>query len=302
LRLEEGITETFALLDVGFGDAAGEFTHAAEEGLTFGHADGAARVEDVEGVRAFEDVVVGRQDEAALQAGAGFGVEEVVHLAQARDVGNFKVVFAVLVLFGAADFAVGHARAPGFVPDGFGVVEGDEDALETIGDFDSHGVKGQAADLLEVGELGDFLAIEPDFPAQAPGGDGGLFPVVFDEADVVLARVNADGFERLEVEFLWVAGVGLEDDLVLVMYLEAVGVLAVAPIVGADGGFDVGDVPGFGSQHAQEGGGVHRSGTDLGVVGLGDEAAVRGPEVLEGEDEGLEGGGHSDQGSVLSVQ
>jgi hypothetical protein len=46
--------------------------------------------------------------------------------------------------------------------------------------------------LLEVGELGDFLAVEPDFPTEAPGGDGGLFPVVFDEADVVLARVNAE--------------------------------------------------------------------------------------------------------------
>jgi len=33
---------------------------------------------------------------------------------------------------------------------------------------------------------------------------------------------------------------------------------------------------------------------DLGVVGLGDEAAVIRPEVLEGEDEGLEGVRHGD--------
>jgi hypothetical protein len=43
----------------------------------------------------------------------------------------------------------------------------------------------------------------------------------------------------------------------------------------------------------REGVGVHRPCADLGVVGLGDEAAVVSPELLEFEDNGLEGGfGH----------
>jgi len=114
----------------------------------------------------------------------------------------------------------------------------------------------------------------------------------------VLTLVNAEGFERFEVEFLrarraWSRrGFGLEDDLVLVMHLEAVGVFAVAPVVGADGRLDVRHVPGFGSEHAQEGGGVHRPCADLGVVGLCDQASVRCPEVLKFEDDGLEGGRH----------
>ena len=74
--------------------------------------------------------------------------------------------------------------------------------------------------------------------------------------------------------------------------LEAVGVLAVAPVVRADGGLHVGHVPRLGTQHAQEGGRVHRPGADLGVVGLADQAAFCGPEFLELEDDGLEGGGH----------
>ncbi len=155
--------------------------------------------------------------------------------------------------------------------------------------LDRDRVERHAAHLLEVGELRDLLPVQPDLPAQAPGRDGGLFPVVFHEADVVLARVDAEGLERLEVEFLRVAGVGLEDDLVLVVQLEAVGVLAVAPIIRADRRLDVRHVPRLGPEHAQEGGRVHRPCADLGVVRLGDQASVRRPEVLECEDDFLEG-------------
>ena len=81
----------------------------------------------------------------------------------------------------------------------------DQDALEPVGDLDRHGVERHAAHLLEVGELRDLLPVEPDLPAQPPGGDGGLFPVILHKADVVLARVDADGFERLEIDLLRVA-------------------------------------------------------------------------------------------------
>jgi len=103
----------------------------------------------------------------------------------------------------------------------------------------------------------------------------------------VLARVNAEGFERVEVEFLRVARIGLEDDLKLRVQLKAVGILAITPVIGTDGRLDVGDVPRLGSEHAQEGVGIHRPRADLGVVGLGDQASVRGPEVLEFEDDFL---------------
>jgi hypothetical protein len=71
--------------------------------------------------------------------------------------------------------------------------------------------------------------------------------------------------------------------------LKAVGVLAITPVIGADRRLDVRHVPWLGSEHTQEGGRVHRPCTDLGVVRLCDQASVRCPEVLEFEDDFLEG-------------
>ena len=76
--------------------------------------------------------------------------------------------------------------------------------------------------------------------------------------------------QRLHVEFYRVAGVGFQDHLELGMLLEAVGIFAEAPIIGADGGFNIADVPWFGTQHPQEGGGIPRPRSDLGVVWLSD--------------------------------
>ncbi len=104
----------------------------------------------------------------------------------------------------------------------------------------------------------------------------------------MLARVDAQGLQRAQVQLLRVAGVGLEDDLELVVHLHAVGVLAVAPIIRADGGLYVGHVPRLRAQHAQGGGGVERAGAHLLVIGLPDEAALLSPEVLQAEDDGLE--------------
>ena len=149
-----------------------------------------------------------------------------------------------------------RSRVPADVAEIAHALQGHGDALQAVGDLDRDRVERHAARLLEVGELGDFLPVQPDFPAQAPGAQRGRFPVVFDKADVVLARVDAQRFQRLQVELLRVAGIGLEDDLELVVLLQAVGVLAVAAIIRADGGLDVGHVPRLRAQHAQEGGRV----------------------------------------------
>src|SRR5262249_19083140 len=58
---------TGARLDVALGAALGERAHAADEALPLGDADRAARVEEVEGVRALHAVVVGRKDEPGGQ-------------------------------------------------------------------------------------------------------------------------------------------------------------------------------------------------------------------------------------------
>ena len=71
--------------------------------------------------------------------------------------------------------------------------------------------------------------------------------------------------------------------------LQAVGVLTVAAISGAAAGLNVGGVPGFRTDGAQEGGRVESAGTHFHVQGLEDDAAVLRPEVLQGEDQALEG-------------
>src|SRR5690606_28961025 len=118
-------------------------------------------------------------------------------------------------------------------------------AFQAVGDFAGHRVALDAANLLEVGELGDFHAVEPDFPAQTPGAEGRRFPVVFHEADVVHQGVHADAAQRFQVQLLNIGRVRLEHHLELVVVLQAVGVFAVAAVGGPAGRLHVGGVPGF---------------------------------------------------------
>ena len=238
-------------------------------------------------MRALEHVIMSGQDELALQAGLSLGLEQVVHAAQALDICHLEVVAAVLLLSLQVDVAIRALGRPADLAEAGDALQGDGDALQPVGQLDRYRIEKLPASLLEVGELGDLLPIEPDFPAQAPGAQGGRLPVILHKADIVLARVDAERLERRQVKLLRVAGVGLEDDLELVVHLHAVGVFAVAPVVGADGWLDVGDIPGLGTQDAQRGGGVERAGADLGVIGLPDQTTVARPEILQGHDDGL---------------
>ena len=222
--------------------------------------------------------------------GGGLGLIDLEHLLEPLHVRHLEVVDAVLHLRLPVELAEGVHAVDVDVPHLRLVLQVHDDAVEAVGDLDAHGVQRQAARLLEVGELGDLLPVEPDFPAQAPGAERGRLPVVLHEADVVARAVEADGFQAGQVELLGVAGVGLEDHLVLVMHLHAVGVLGVAAVVGPEGGLDVGHVPRFGAEDAQHGGRVHGAGADLLAVGLPDGAAVRRPERVQAHDDFLHGG------------
>ena len=104
-----------------------------------------------------------------------------------------------------------------------------------------------------------------------------------------LVEVQADGFQAAQVEFLRVARIGLEDDLVLVVHLHAVGVLAIAAIIGAERGLHIGHVPRLRAQHAQHRGRVHGAGADLLAVGLPERAAVGRPIFVKSADDFLHG-------------
>ena len=146
----------------------------------------------------------------------------------------------------------------------------------------------EAADLLEVGVLADLHPVAPDLPAQAPGPDGGIFPVVLDEADVVQGRIEADGAQRPQVEVLHVGRVRLQDHLVLVIVLQPVGVLAVAPVGGAARGLHIGRPPGLGPEGPQHRGRMQGAGPHLHVMRLQDQAAAIAPIAVQRQDQVLE--------------
>jgi hypothetical protein len=119
--------------------------------------------------------------------------------------------------------------------------------------------------------------------SQTPSAHCGRFPVVLDEADVVLQGVDPETFQRIQVELLDVQGRGLHDDLVLVVVLEPVGVFPVSPVGGSSRWLHVGHVPGFRAERSQKGRRVERAGPDLEVIGLLEDATLVGPVFVEGK-------------------
>ena len=243
---------------------------------------------------ALHDAVICRQRQLALQAGVALGLVVVKLLTHHLDVGHLKVISAELALVFQEHIAVGHGRAVGQVAphqvvdrvDALGV---HGDTLQAIGDLDGHGVDLDAAHLLEVRKLRDLHAVEPDLPAKAPGAERRALPVVLDKADVMVVGVQANGGQRTQVELLGVDRRGLDEHLELIVVLHAVGVLAVAAVGRTAAGLRIAGAPLGGTERAQRGRGMEGTGTDLGVIGLHDDAAPLAPVLLEAQDDVLEG-------------
>ena len=123
------------------------------------------------------------------------------------------------------------------------LLQEEREPLEAIGHLGGDHIEVDAAELLEVRELGHLHAVAPDLPAEPPRAERRLLPVVLDEPDVVLAQVDAERLERAEVLVEDVLGRRLEDHLVLEVVLEAERVLAVAAVGRPDHGLDVGRAP-----------------------------------------------------------
>ena len=240
-------------------------------------------------MRALEHVGLRGHRQLGLDHAPGLGCVGVEQRAVGRDVGVVEVVAAHLVLGLAERLAVGDAGGIGDLLEMPDALKGHQDAFHAVGQLDRDRVEGLPADGLEVGELGDLHAVEPDLPAQPPGTDGRLRPVVLDEADVVRAQIDPERLEAAEVLLLRVAGLGLEDHLVLGVALDAVGVLPVPGVVGAHRRLDVGHLPRLGTEHPQHRRGVSGTGAHLGVHRLDDHRAARGPVLGEPEQGVLHG-------------
>ncbi len=112
-----------------------------------------------------------------------------------------------------------RAIAPDQVVNAVHALDIHRQTFQTVGDFTGHRLALQAADLLEVGELRHFHAIQPHFPAESPGAQRRVFPVIFHETDVVNGRVHTQLFQRTEVQLLNVVRRRLNHYLELIVVL-----------------------------------------------------------------------------------
>src|SRR5207247_1103173 len=144
------------------------------------------------------------------------------------------------------------------------------------------------AHLLEVGELTDLHAVEPNFPTEPPGTQGRALPIILDKADVVQAGIDADCREAREIELLAVRRRRLEDDLELIVLLQPIGIFPIAAIGRPPRGLHIGGAPGLGAESAQRSRRMERAGPDLDIVRLQNDAALLRPEALQIENKRLE--------------
>ena len=279
---------------VGLAARLGDGADAQDVVGTLDRGQGAAGIEQVEGVAALHDTVVRRQRQLALQAGMALGLVVVKLLTHHLDVGDLKVIGTELALVLEEHVAIGHGRAVGQIAphqivDRVDALSVHGDTLQAIGDLDGHGVDLDTAHLLEVRELRDLHAVEPDLPAKAPGAQRRALPVVLDKTDVMVVGVQANGSKRPQVKLLSINRRGLNEHLELIVVLHAVRVLAVAAVGGTAAGLRIAGAPFGGTERAQRGRGMEGTGTDLGVIGLHNDAALLAPVLLEAQDDVLEG-------------
>ena len=176
------------------------------------------------------------------------------------------------------------------VIDVFDALQVHREAFQTVGNFAGDRLAIDAADLLEVGELRHFHAVHPDLPAQTPGAQRRVFPIVFNEANVIFLQIETQGFERAEIEFQNIVRRRFQHDLILVIVLHAVRVFAIATILRPARRLHVGGLPGLGTNGAQEGGGVAGAGADFHVVRLQKRTALIVPVGLQTQNGFLKGG------------
>ena len=183
------------------------------------------------------------------------------------------------------DVAVGHAGPPLEIEDVVDAVHEHADAFAAVGDLDRDRRELHSTRLLKVGELTDLHSIHQHLPADAGGAERGGFPVVLIETDVVRLRLDAERGQRFEVEVLHVGRRRLQDDLELVVPIDAERVLAVPSVDRPARGGAVGHAPRLRPQDAEEGVRVHRPGAHLDVVRLLQQRPFRGPVLLQSQDQ-----------------
>ncbi len=251
-----------------------------------------ARIEQVERVRRLHDLLVGGQRQAVLDQLLALSLAGVEPAEQRVGVGELEVVGRLLDLVLMIDVAVGDdavgPAAPDQVEQAVDALQVHRQALDAVSDLARHRMALESANLLEIGELGDLHAVQPDFPAEPPGTEGRRFPVVFDETNVVHQRVEAERLERAEIKFLEVIRRRLEQYLELEVVLQAVRIFTVTAVRGPATGLHVSGIPRLRTDCTDESRRVESARAHLHIQRLHDDAALLGPVILQGLDQALE--------------
>src|SRR6185437_14586306 len=100
------------------------------------------------------------------------------------------------------DLTVSDAIVPFQVVDAFYVLQVHRDAFQTVCNFRGNWPEIDTTGLLEIGKLSYFQTVEPDFPAHAPGAECRRLPVVLDEANIMIFRLDSQSFEALQIHIL----------------------------------------------------------------------------------------------------
>src|SRR3989338_10692869 len=157
-------------------------------------------------------------------------------------------------------FAVGNLLRPGEIKDVIDLLEIHGDPLKAVRNLNRRRMRDAPADLLEIGKLGDLHPVEPDLPAEPPRAEGGRFPIILDEPDIMVGQPDSERGEALQVEVLNVFRGWLVNHLVLIIALKAVRILTVTAVGRPAGRLDIGGAPRFGPQRPEKRIGMKRAG------------------------------------------
>ena len=212
-----------------------------------------------------------------------FGLKLVEVLTVHGGVTLIKIIARLLDFVLMVDLAVGHMLVPLDVIDGIFPLQVHGQAFQTIGELRADGRKIDPANLLEIGELRHFHAVQPHFPAKPPRAEGRRLPVVFDEADVMLFLMDPQCTKAAKVEILHIVGRGLQNDLKLEIVLKPIGVFAIPPVRGTPRRLHIGHTPRLRPDNPQKRRRVKRAGTTFYIHRLSDDASPARPIALQSE-------------------
>jgi len=119
----------------------------------------------------------------------------IKQFAQHGNIGHFKIVSRKFYFTAVMNVTVFDFIRPLQIINVVDALDIHGNAFRAVSQLGADGTAVETAHLLEVGELGNFHAVEPYLPAQSPGAQCRGFPVVLHETDVMIQRINTEALQ-----------------------------------------------------------------------------------------------------------